>query len=64
MSYLTAAALDRWHYPPSTLAFAIGVAFTVPGLTWLLIQSWLQAAPVVTSLRTPVDDELAETRLG
>ena len=45
-SYWTGYQLDRAHWSPRSLAFALGVMFCVPGSLWLIIQSrWKEAAP-------------------
>ena len=42
-SYWTGYELDRGGWSPRTLAFALGVLFSIPGLLWLLILSRWQA---------------------
>jgi MFS family permease len=66
-SYLTAVALDRFGWPPRTMAFALGLMFCVPGLLWLLMLSrWrLSDAPLEQPALTPsAEEEVLEGRIG
>jgi predicted MFS family arabinose efflux permease len=40
-TYVTGWAIDRAGLSPQTTAMMLGLAFAIPGLAWLSIQSWL-----------------------
>ena len=67
-SYVTAFELDHAGRSPRVLSSAIGLAFVVPGLLWLLILSrWQETAPTPQTqpLALPTaEEEVLEGRIG
>jgi MFS family permease len=65
-SYWTAHELDGVGRSPQLLSLALGVLFCVPGLLWLIIQSyWHEIVPATTPLPVPQpEDEVLEGRIG
>ena len=67
-SYWTAYELDRAGWSPRTLAAALGLAFSVPGVVWLIISSrWREPTrePIgQADARRSGEEEMLEGRVG
>lgn len=65
-SYVTGFALDHLAWSPRSLAFALGAAFCVPGILWLVMNAWWKPA---AHLEPPEqihsgEEEVLEGRVG
>jgi MFS family permease len=65
-SYMTGYALDGFGWSPRSLALALGVAFAVPGVLWLIMNArWRPAAHLETPEQTHSgEEEMLEGRVG
>jgi len=66
-SYWTGYELDHAGVSPRTLSFALGAAFCVPALVWMLILSrWRAPAdePRIVAASPPSEEEVLEGRIG
>ena len=65
-SYVTAWALDGLGWSPRSLSLALGAAFALPGVLWLILTARWKPAP---HLETPSpvhsgEEEILEGRIG
>src|SRR3954471_4960439 len=66
-SYATGFALDRIHWPPRTLAFALGALFLAPGVLWMIMLArWRETDGVLEApdATTTGEEEFVEGRIG
>jgi MFS family permease len=65
-SYVTAYALDRLAWSPRSLSFALGAAFAVPGVLWLLMNARWKPSPHLEppSAVHSGEEEMMEGRIG